>query len=275
MTTPLRITTRNSTFQQLVSLRTNRQKRSSTRTFLLEGVQPLNLALSHGWHVEALIHAAGKRLSDWATDILASHSSATRYVMSPPLLAELSSKDEPSELIAVVAVRERSLAQLIVQADLLLVAADRPANPGNLGTLIRSCDAFGADALVVTGHAVDVYDPATITASRGSLFALPVIRLASHRELLDWVTSVRQTLGTCHVVGADESGSLEVERHDFTTPTVMIVGNEASGLSQGYRDACDVLVRIPMSGAASSLNVSVAASVLLYEAVRQRRQRLP
>ena len=80
MTTPLRITTRNSTFQQLASLRTNRQKRSSTRTFLLEGVQPLNLALSHGWHVEALIHAAGKRLSDWATDILASHSSATRYV---------------------------------------------------------------------------------------------------------------------------------------------------------------------------------------------------
>lgn len=271
MTTPLRITTRNSTFQQLASLRTNRQKRSSTRTFLLEGVQPLNLALGHGWQLQALIHAGGRRLSKWANGILASHSSVTRYAMSAPLLAELSGKDEPSELIAVVAMRERSLAQLTLRPDLLLLAADRPANPGNLGTLIRSCDAFGADALVVTGHAVDVYDPATITASRGSLFALPVIQLASHRELLDWIASARQALGACQLVGADESASVDVDRHDFTTPTVMVLGNEANGLSQAYRDACDVLVRIPMSGSASSLNVSVAASVLLYEAVRQRR----
>ena len=174
MTTPLRITTRNSTFQQLASLRTNRQKRSSTRTFLLEGVQPLNLALGHGWQLQALIHAGGRRLSEWANGILASHSSVTRYAMSAPLLAELSGKDEPSELIAVVAMRERSLAQLTLRPDLLLLAADRPANPGNLGTLIRSCDAFGADALVVTGHAVTstIEPPSPRAVVHCSLFLL-------------------------------------------------------------------------------------------------------
>ncbi len=275
MTRPLRVTTRNSAFQQLASLRTNRQKRSSTRTFLLEGVQPLNLALKHGWQIEALVYAEDARLSHWAEAIVEKHPGVVRYAMSAQLLAELSGKNEPSELLALVAMRQHSLAQVAMRPDLLLVAADRPASPGNLGTLIRSCDAFGADALVVTGHAVDVYDPGTITASRGSLFALPVVRLESHRELLDWVTAARGTLGTCHIVGADESASLDAERHDFTTPTVIVVGNEASGLSQAYRGICDVVVRIPMSGAASSLNVGVAASVLLYEAGRQRRQRRP
>jgi TrmH family RNA methyltransferase len=268
----MRITTRNSTFQQLASLRTNRQKRSSTRTFLLEGVRPLNMALSHGWQIQALVHPDGTRLSKWADGILANHAGLTRYAMSPALMAELSAKDEGSELLAVVAMRAPSLAQIPLRPQLLIVVADRPANPGNLGTLIRSCDAFGADALVVTGHAVDLYDPATVTASRGSLFALPVVRLASHRELLDWVASVRRVLGTCRVAGADESATVNAEEHDFTMPTVLVVGNEASGLSQAYRERCDVLLRIPMSGAASSLNVSVAASVLLYEAGRQRRR---
>ena len=147
---------------------------------------------------------------------------------------------------------------------------DRPGNPGNLGTLIRSCDALGASGLVVTGHAVDLYDPATITASRGSIFALPVVQAASHAEVLQWVASVRERLGRCDLVGTDEHADTDLAAHDFTAPTVLVVGNETHGLSRAYRDACDAVVRIPMSGSASSLNVSVAASIAIYEVVRQR-----
>ena len=149
---------------------------------------------------------------------------------------------------------------------------DRPGNPGNLGTLIRSCDALGATGLVVTGHGVDLYDPATVTASRGSLFALPVVQAASHADVLQWVATVRQQLGTCHLVGTDERADVNLAAHDFTHPTVLVLGNETHGLSHAYRDACDAVVRIPMSGSASSLNVSVAGSIAIYEVIQQRHR---
>ena len=86
-----------------------------------------------------------------------------------------------------------------------------------------------------------------------------------------WVADARQTIGDCVIVGADEKGSADLAAHDFGTATVVLLGNEARGLGQAYHEMCDTLVRIPMSGSASSLNVSVAASIVLYEAVRQRR----
>jgi TrmH family RNA methyltransferase len=190
--------------------------------------------------------------------------------MTPELLARLSGRTDASELLAVVRMRDESFAQIPLRNDLLAVVVDRPGNPGNLGTLIRSCDALGAHGLIVTGHAVDPYDPATITATRGSLFALPVVQAPSHAEVLQWVGSARAHLGGCQLVGTDEHADIALAAHDFTTPTVLVIGNESHGLSRAYRDACDAVVRIPMCGSASSLNVSVAASIAIYEAVRQR-----
>jgi TrmH family RNA methyltransferase len=86
---------------------------------------------------------------------------------------------------------------------------------------------------------------------------------------------VRRTLGHCAVVGADEAGDVDLVTHDFGPPTVIVLGNEQRGLGRAYRAMCDALVRIPMSGTASSLNVSVAASIVLYEAGRQRRAQSP
>ena len=99
---------------------------------------------------------------------------------------------------------------------------------------------------------------------------LPVVQAASHAEVLHWVATVRERLGSCRLVGADEGGHTELAAFDFTAPTVLVFGNETHGLSRAYRDACDDVVRIPMRGSASSLNVSVAASIAIYEVVRQR-----
>jgi 23S rRNA (uridine2479-2'-O)-methyltransferase len=158
-----------------------------------------------------------------------------------------------------------------VGPDLLAAVIDRPANPGNLGTLIRSCDAFGVNGLFVSGHAVDVYDSATITASRGSLFAMPVVRVGSPAEVAAWLSAVRTRLPECRAVAADEGADQDLFSHDFTAPTVAVFGNEGQGLSRAYRELCDAHVRIPMSGSATSLNVGVAASIVLYEARRQRQ----
>jgi len=191
--------------------------------------------------------------------------------MSPELFDSLCGREQGSELLAVVRMAEDDPRRIRVSGDLLVSALDAPANPGNLGTLVRSCDALGCHGVFVGGHATDVYDPATITASRGSIFALPVVRAAGPADLARWLEEVRSMLGGCTVVGADENGNVPLATHDFTAPTLLIFGNETRGLGRSYKELCDTLVRIPMVGSATSLNLAVAASIVLYEVVRQRR----
>jgi 23S rRNA (uridine2479-2'-O)-methyltransferase len=178
-------------------------------------------------------------------------------------MRELGGKDE-QELIAVVGLRPDRLDRIPRPPGLLAVVFDRPSTPGNIGTLVRSADAFGAHGVIVTGHAADPYDPRAVRASTGSLFAIPVVRVPSHREVLDW-TSAR-------VVATDEHGATDVADADLTGPTVIVIGNETSGLSAAWREAADLTVRIPITGAASSLNAAAAGTVVLYEAARQRRK---
>jgi tRNA G18 (ribose-2'-O)-methylase SpoU len=263
---------RNSTFQVLESLRTNRQKRHGTRTFLVEGVVPINRAIDRGWAVAAFAYNPAS-LSSWARDVLARTAAPVRYELSPELLAALSGKDEPSEVLALLSMPDDRIERIPVRPDLLVAIADRPASPGNLGTLLRSCDALGVHGLIVSGHAADPYDPAAVSASRGAIFDVPLARADSHQPVADWLAGVRATLGACRLVGADEAADVEIGDEDFTGPTAIVFGSEARGLSRAYLQLCDTRVRIPMVGSATSLNVSVAASIVFYEVLRQRRAR--
>jgi tRNA G18 (ribose-2'-O)-methylase SpoU len=266
----LRITTRNASFQQWQALLTNRAKRQRAGEFLVQGVRPITLAVAHGWTIRVLLHPDHQVLSSWGRDIL-DKVEATRVALAPDLMRELGGKDEESpELLAVVQVPEDRLDRIPVQADMLVVVFDRPAAPGNIGTLVRSADALGASGVIITGHAADPYDPRAVRASTGSLFAIPVVRAASHREVLDWVGVVRVREVPAEVVGLDEHGDVDIADHDLTGPKVILVGNEAHGLSSAWRAGSDLMLRIPITGAASSLNAASAATVALYEAARQR-----
>ncbi|WFR70989.1 TrmH family RNA methyltransferase [Prescottella defluvii] len=162
------------------------------------------------------------------------------------------------------------LGRIPVTQDFLGVAFDRPTSPGNLGSVIRSADSFGAAGVIVTGHAADPYDSAAVRASTGSLFAVPTVRAPSPRDVAAWVESHRAAGVPIQIVGTDENGDADVYDVDLTLPTLLVVGNETTGLSAAWRDGVDRLVRIPMTGSASSLNAANAASVVLYEAMRQR-----
>jgi 23S rRNA (uridine2479-2'-O)-methyltransferase len=264
----VRITTRNARFQQWQALLTNRTKRQRAGEFLVQGVRPISQAVARDWPLRAILYRDGGPLSRWARDVL-DRVGAPRIAVAAELLGELSDKDDPSELIAVAAVPEDNLGRIPIVSRFLGAVFDRPGSPGNIGTLLRSADAFGADGVIVTGHAADVYDPKAVRASTGSLFSVPAVRVSGHREVLDWAA------GRCTVIGADESADADVDSVDLTRPTLLVIGNETVGLSAAWRDACDVLVRIPMTGradsAASSLNAATAAGILLYEASRQRR----
>ena len=266
----LRVTSRDARFQQWQALLGNRAKRQRSGEFLVQGVRPITLAVRNGWPIRTLLYDADGVSSRWAREILDA-AAATKVAVSAELMHELGEKTDASpELVAVVALPDDDLARIPLGPGLLAVVFDRPASPGNIGTLVRSADAFGASGVIVTGHAADVYDPRSVRASTGSLFSVPVVRVPSHRPVLDWAEAIRAGGTPVRLVGTDEHGDLDVTHIDLTRPTLLLVGNETAGLSAAWRDACEHLARIPMLGTASSLNAATAASVVLYESARQR-----
>ena len=265
-----RVTVRNATFQRWQTLLTNRTKRLRAGEFLVQGVRPIIMALEQGWQVREVLTDDRAKLSSWAENIWRS-TMADRYVVGSDLMRELGEKSEGvPELLAVIATRPDDLSRLPVSHGMLVTVFDRPSSPGNLGSLVRSVDAFMGTGLVVSGHAADPYDPKCVRASTGSLFSVPTVRVASHVDVLRWVEQVRTNGIPAVIIGTDEAGDTAITDFDMTQPLVMVVGNETVGMTGAWREACDHLLRIPMGGTVSSLNAANAGSVALFEAMRQR-----
>jgi tRNA G18 (ribose-2'-O)-methylase SpoU len=266
----IRVGARNATFQQWQSLLTSRTKRYRAGEFLVQGVRPITAAVKLGWPIRALLHDGRPEPSSWAADLWAA-SPAAKFVVAPELMAELGEKsDGAPELLAIAQMPPDRFDRIPVSADLLVTVVDRPASPGNIGTLIRSADAFGGSGLVVCGHAADPYDPQCVRASTGSFFSVPVLRAASHHDVLTWVDQLRADHLPVVVVGTDEDGTTDIRDVNLGGPVLLVIGNETTGLTAGWRDACDLIAAVPMAGTVSSLNAATAGSIALYEAMRAR-----
>lgn len=265
------IYTRNAAFQKIQALKSNRSKRRRYGAFFVEGVRNINQAVGNGWGIRAFLFARGRQLSGWAQDMLRDVPTQVNYCLTPELMGELSGKGEPSELLAVVKVRLGGLEALPLGPNPLLVLFDRPSNRGNLGTLLRSCDGFGAQGLVLTGHGVDLYDPEVVTASMGSFFRVPAVQ-AENPQVAAWLQGLRQRYPGLRTVGTTAHQASPIFSQDLSGPVLLMLGNETDGLSYAYKQSCDLLCTIPMapSSSASSFNVACAGSVLLYEVARQR-----
>jgi 23S rRNA (uridine2479-2'-O)-methyltransferase len=259
---------RNATFQQWQALLTNRAKRQTSGELIVQGVRAISMAAAAGVPFVSLLFDGRPRPSSWAAELMASGLAPVVRV-APDLLAELGERsDGAPELLAVVRhPGSDDVASLPDRPDVLVVAFDRPSSPGNIGSLVRSADALGAHAVAVTGHAADPWDPQSVRASTGSIFSLPVLRLPGPAPLLGWAA------GRATVLGTDESGDVDLPTAPLAAAAVVVIGNETTGMSRAWRDGCDLTVRIPMTGGASSLNAAAAGAVVLYEALRQRSQR--
>jgi 23S rRNA (uridine2479-2'-O)-methyltransferase len=267
----VRIYSANNDYQYVEALRRNREKRHRNREFFLEGVRPINQALAAAWRIRAFLFSRERQRSEWAEKVLAESPAETHYELPASLFDTLSRKQEPSELLAIVAMPADDLGRIRIHHGLRVVVFDRPASPGNLGTLVRSCDCFQVDGLVLAGHGVDLYDPDTISATTGSFFALPIVRVGGPPDLRTWLAELRERLPDLAVVGSSAKATSELATHDFGRPTVLVIGNETRGMSGPFRELCEEIVQIPIAGSATSLNVACAATVLLYELDRQRR----
>lgn len=265
------IRTKNNVYQHFYVLKTNRNKRHRYKEFLVEGVRNLNEVVNGGWKIKALLIRDGN-LSDWAQGFV--HTTAVKnYRLREELMRELSGKEDTSELIALVEMRQELPECVKLSGNPFLVVFDRPSNKGNLGTLIRSCEAFGVDALLLTGHGVDMYDPEVITATMGSFFRLPVMRVAENGTLFRYLDVLREKAPGIRFVGSTAHRQHTVYEAMLQGPLVLMIGNETTGLCHAFQAYCDELLTIPMNGGscATSFNVSCAASIIMYEVMRQRR----
>ena len=210
--------------------------------FVVEGFGLLRQAVDAGWSVEGCYVAPGTSLD----------LDATVHELAPNVLERVASTESPQPVLAVVAMRPNALP---AEATFVLVA-DRLADPGNAGTIIRSAEAAGADAVVLTPGSVDPYNPKVVRASAGSLFRVPVVEAAL------------ESLGSFRRLGTSS------HRGDVYTDPVyhgrvaVVLGNEAHGLDDDA--AVDQWITIPHAGPAESLNVAMAATVLAFEVARQR-----
>ncbi len=262
---------KNSTYQKFEVLKTNRNKRHRYGEFLVEGVRNINGAINNGWKIRSLIYDRSS-LSDWARDVISSVKTDENYVLTPELMAELSGKTDGSELMAIIEMRDNDLTKVKLSEKPFILLFDRPSNKGNLGTIIRSCDALGVDVLIITGHAVDLYEPDVVISTMGSFFNIPVVCVTDNNLLYDYLGELKRSYPDLAVIGTTAHKEYPIYGADLDKPVVLMLGNETMGLNKAFKEYCDLLCTIPMSESsyASSFNVGCAASILMYEVVRQR-----
>jgi TrmH family RNA methyltransferase len=214
-------------------------------------IAPALLAGDAAWEVVSTLRARGVPVLE----------------LSPNAFASISFKENLQGIGAIVRARLGSVADSrLEQGRLAWVALSDVGNPGNLGAVLRTCDAVGCDGVVLLGETTDPYHPAALRASRGTIFSLQLVR-ATFQEFARW----KQTQPAC-VVGTVPDAGLEYRQVRYETPLILLMGSERLGLSAEQQAVCDLLVRIPMVGRGDSLNLAVATSVLLYEVFDQHRR---
>lgn len=258
-----------------VKLLTALQKKSAERRsrglFVVEGVRELQHCVEAGFEVES-VFCCREFLGDDSDGCFFKNSSADGidsnrfYSVSPKVYEHIAYRGSTEGVVAVVKCRERSLDDLELGENPLLMVLESVEKPGNLGAVLRSADAARADAVIVCDPLTDLYNPNLIRASIGAVFTVPVVACDS-TTCIDFLKSKNIKILTAQL----QDSSLYYET-DMRRGVAIVMGTESTGLTQQWRLAADAHIRIPMLGRLDSLNVSVSAAILLFEAVRQRKK---
>jgi RNA methyltransferase, TrmH family len=249
-----------------VRLLAERKHRRREGAYFVEGLQPIWLAVEAGAPIETFVVAPELLISEPAQRLVAAQEARGVPVarVTRELFATLSDRDGPAGLGAIVRARTTHLTDLAVRPDTPLIALHEIGNPGNLGTIIRTADAAGAGGVILVGNTTDPFAPAAVKASMGSLFTVPVAHAATPDDFFAWADMHGVTVVTTSAHAEEEHWSAR-----YPQPLALLLGNEGTGLPPEVLARGALRVRIPMAGAAHSLNLAVAAGILLYEVRRQ------
>lgn len=248
----------------------DRHERDKTHQFIIEGYRELLRAIDAGWHVETLFICPDLFLGTNEPTLIQRMTKQNTQVLSctPKVFEKISYRDRPDGLIGLAMQRKKTLKDLegifSKKAHPLFIIAEAIEKPGNLGTILRTSDAVGVDAVIVCDRCTDIYNPNVVRASVGTLFTVPTIE-AKGEETLAWLKQHQVA-----VLAATPHAEYEFTQVNLKQAVAIAVGTEQVGLSEKWMKEADLQVRIPMRGVADSLNVAMATTLLLYEADRQR-----
>ncbi len=241
--------------------------RDRTGRFAVEGPQGVREAVRHAPSRVRDVYVTRDALVRYADDIVVPARAAQLWVreVTPEVLAAMAGTEAPQGVLAVVDTVGQDLETVLDAGPSLLVLLTHVRDPGNAGTVIRGADAAGADAVLVSAASVDVHSPKVVRSTAGSLFHLPVV------PDLDAVSTLRRLQARgIRTYAADGSGSTSLSDADLSHRHCWVMGNEAWGLDDEVRTACDDVVRVPIYGRAESLNLAMAATVCLYASAGRR-----
>lgn len=251
----------------------NRRQRDAQMKTVVEGVREAARALQCGIAPEEayicpeLIHTAEATAVWQQLQLLATAGKLTLFTVTPELFAKAAYRGESGGILLVIPYLNQTLATLSLNAAPLLLIIDGGEKPGNLGAILRTADAAGVDAVIVTSQAsggTDIHNPNVVRASLGALFSLPVVE-AEASELLAWLRQQQ-----IRIAVLTPEGERPYTDTNLQGPLALVMGSEAFGVDQTWLDEADIRLRIPMMGVVDSLNLSVATAVVVFEAVRQR-----
>lgn len=260
---PILTSLNNPLIKQARALR-QRKARVESGLFLVEGIHHVGEAAEAGWEIQSLLYAPEILISAFGLE-LASRLGARSQPISIEAMKSLAGKENPQGIIAIVRQRQMEIADLhSVTVAIALVA---PQDPGNVGTILRTMDAVGAEALFLLDGGVELYHPTAVRSSMGALFWMPVISTAFD-DFLTWARA-----GAFQLIGTSARASADYRSLAPRVRWALVLGSEQKGLSPEQLRACDDVVSLPMRGRVSSLNLAVATGALLYALNAQRQAR--
>ncbi len=246
----------------------DRKERSASGLYFVEGLRIVIEALQQWAEIEHLIIAPDLIRSDtgekWIQSFERDFPGKVIHVTAD-VFRSLSQKDGPQGLAAVLRQRWADLADITEQPGDCWVALDEVADPGNLGTILRTCDATGVKGVILLDSCTDPYDPTALRGSMGAIFSVQLVK-ATLDQFESWVNARR-----IPVIGASDKAKQNYHSMSYPNPMVLLMGSERQGLDQRHLDMCTEVVSIPMRGRSNSLNLAVATGILLYEMDHQFR----
>ena len=253
----------NPKIKRLLQLQQKSSERRKAGLFVVEGIREVERCVEKGYEINTIFYL-NKPMAENVSEIIEKNKDIKLFEVSPTIYEKIAYRGSTEGVIAEVKTKDKTLNDLNLSENPLVVVLESVEKPGNLGAILRSADAAGADALIVCDPLTDLYNPNLIRNSTGAIFSVPCVACTSE-ECIKFLKENNIQILTAQLQDSELYYDTDMKRG-----TAIVMGTEATGLTDIWRKAADAHIRIPMLGITDSLNVSVSAAILLYEAVRQR-----
>ncbi|MEO0037642.1 MAG: hypothetical protein RIQ59_853 [Bacteroidota bacterium] len=250
--------------KSLVQLQEKAKARKQSGTFLIEGKREIELALKGGYIINTILFLPEIILQKDLNELIANSNEIEVIEINKEVYQKLAYRDSTEGVIAVAEAKSTALEDLILSDNPLVLVMEAIEKPGNIGAMLRTCDAAKIDAVILANPKTDLYNPNLIRSSVGCIFTNQ-IATGTNEEVIAFLKDKKIA-----IYSATLQNSNSYHTQNYTPASAIIVGTEATGLTQTWRDNANQNILIPMQGQIDSMNVSVAAAILLFEAKRQR-----